>query len=76
VVARDVPRKPHREWRFNPYWVRVEMDAEPDHWSQLTLWSHGKFLCIGQFLAPEERAKFATVLKRALLDARSFPPAP
>src|ERR1700744_1041910 len=38
LVARDAPKTPHREWRFNPYWVRVDMDAEPDHWSQLTLW--------------------------------------
>ncbi|MEJ1967977.1 MAG: DUF2244 domain-containing protein [Rhizomicrobium sp.] len=69
-VARAVPRKPLREWRFNPYWVRVEMDDPPDHWSQLTLWSHGKFLAIGQFLAPEERAKFGQTLKAALQDAR------
>jgi uncharacterized membrane protein len=76
-IARDAPRAPHREWRFNPYWVRVEMDAEPDHWSQLTLWSHGKFLRIGQFLAPEERARFGAVLKRALSIARTtLPPSP
>jgi uncharacterized membrane protein len=72
-VARDAPRTPHREWRFNPYWVRVEMDPEPDHWSQLTLWSHGKFLRIGQFLAPAERARFGAVLKAALRDARNLP---
>ena len=71
VVARDGPRTPHREWRFNPYWVRVEMDEVPDHWSQLTLWSHGKFLRIGQFLAPEERAKFGVRLKAALRSARN-----
>jgi len=73
LVARDAPRSPHREWRFNPYWVRVEMDAEPDHWSQLTLWSRGKFLRIGQFLAPEERARFGQTLKAALRNARNFP---
>jgi uncharacterized membrane protein len=75
-VARDAPQAPHREWRFNPYWVRVEMDAEPDHWSQLTLWSHGKFLRIGQFLAPAERARFGQVLKAALRDAREAIPRP
>jgi uncharacterized membrane protein len=69
-VARAVPKKPRREWTFNPYWVRVEMDDPPEHGSQLTLWSHGKFLRIGQFLAPEERAKFAQTLKTALRNAR------
>jgi uncharacterized membrane protein len=77
LVARDAPKTPHREWRFNPYWVRVEMDDPPEHSSQLTLWSHGKFLRIGQFLAPEERAAFGVVLKGALSNARStFPPSP
>jgi uncharacterized membrane protein len=69
-VARTLPKKPRREWIFNPYWVRVEMDDPPEHGSQLTLWSHGKFLAIGQFLAPEERAKFAQTLKTALRNAR------
>ena len=72
-IARDAPRTPHREWRFNPYCVRVEMDDPPEHGSQLTLWSHGKFLAIGAFLAPGERAKFATVLKDALCTARETP---
>jgi len=75
LVERHFPRKPRREWRFNPYWVRVEMDDPPEHASQLTLWSHGKFLRIGQFLAPEERAKFAQTLKAALHSARATPTA-
>lgn len=70
VIERRFPRKPLREWTFNPYWVRVEMDDPPEHQSQLTLWSHGKFLRIAQFLAPEERAKFAATLKFALKTAR------
>jgi uncharacterized membrane protein len=75
-VARNVPYKPLREWSFNPYWVRVEMDDPPEHGSQLTLWSHGKFLRIGQFLAPAERARFATALKAALRAARNNPLSP
>ncbi len=70
VVARIAPDRPRRQWAFNPYWVRVEMDDPPEHGSQLTLWSHGKFLAIGQFLAPEERARFAKTLKSALRSAR------
>ncbi|HEY0299912.1 MAG TPA: DUF2244 domain-containing protein, partial [Rhizomicrobium sp.] len=30
-VARAFPKKPRREWTFNPYWVRVEMDDPPEH---------------------------------------------
>ena len=71
-VARHLPQKPSREWSFNPYWVRVEMDDPPEHASQLTLWSHGKFLRIGAFLAPEERANFAQRLKAALRNAREI----
>ena len=73
VVARIPPDGPRRQWAFNPYWVRVEMDDPPEHGSQLTLWSHGKFLRIGQFLAPEERARFAKTLRSALRSARFAP---
>lgn len=69
-VARAFPKSPRREWRFNPYWVRVQIEEPLGQASQLTLWSHGKFLLIGQFLCPEERAKFAQTLKIALQTAR------
>jgi uncharacterized membrane protein len=59
------------EIAFNPYWVRVEMDDPPEHGSQLTLWSHGRGLRVGSFLAPVERAAFAQRLKSALRRARS-----
>jgi uncharacterized membrane protein len=75
VVERRFPKTPLRAWTFNPYWTRVEMDDPPEHQSQLTLWSHGKFLRIAQFMAPEERARFAVVLKRALRGARDSCPA-
>jgi uncharacterized membrane protein len=60
------------EVEFNPYWVHVEMDDPPGHSSQLTLWSHGKGLRIGAFLAPAERAAFAERLRAALRRAKSF----
>ncbi|MBV9905491.1 MAG: DUF2244 domain-containing protein [Alphaproteobacteria bacterium] len=69
-VERRFPKKPLRAWQFNPYWVRVDMPEPAEHDSQLTLWSHGKFLRIAQFVAPAERAKFATHLKNALRQAR------
>ena len=73
-IARRPPRGRSDEVRFNPYWVRVDMDDPPDHWSQLTLWSHGKGLKIGTFLAPEARAQFALGLKTALRPARETAP--
>jgi uncharacterized membrane protein len=60
------------EVTFNAYWVHVEMDDPPQHASQLTLWSHGKGVRIGTFLAPSERAAFARRLRVALVRAKSF----
>lgn len=74
AVERRFPDKPERQWSFNPYWVRVQLDDPEEHWSRLTLWSHGKFLAIGQFLAPEERVKFAAILRDALSVARRNSP--
>ena len=70
-ITRKPPRGPSNEVRLNPYWVRVQMDDPPEHGSQLWLWSHGKGLKIGTFLAPTERAVFAGVLKSALRRARN-----
>ena len=72
-VSRKAPKARPREWRFNPYWVRVELEDPAEHWSKLTLWSHGKFLRIGQFLAPEERVRFGERLRTALQAARAAP---
>jgi uncharacterized membrane protein len=69
-IARTPPKGGSDEIEFNPYWVRVHMDDPPDHWSQLTVWSHGKGLRIASFLAPEKRASFALTLKSALRQAR------
>lgn len=69
-IARRPARGRADEIRFNPYWVRVHMDDPPDHWSQLTLRSHGRAVRIGTFLAPDTRAAFAQTLKSALRLAR------
>jgi uncharacterized membrane protein len=57
---------------FNPYWVRMEMAEIPGRASQLMLWSHGKGVKIGTFLAPGERATFAVRLNEALRQAKDF----
>jgi uncharacterized membrane protein len=58
------------EIRFNPYWVRIHIDEPAEHWSQLTVRSHGRAVRIGAFLAPEVRSAFAQTLKSALRLAR------
>jgi uncharacterized membrane protein len=59
-----------REWRFEPYWVRVAMDDPPRSGSQLLLTSHGRSLEIGSFLTPGERLELARILDRALAARR------
>ena len=66
TVERVGPGRRHRSWRFQPYWLRVEMDDPPEHESQLTLASHGRRLVVGAFLTPEERLELAQALGAAL----------
>ena len=59
-----------REWRFEPYWVRVTMDDPPRRDSWLTLASHGLSLRVGTFLTPKERLELARALRAALQEHR------
>lgn len=72
-IRRIHPGGRTREWNFEPYWVRVEMDDPPEHASQLTLSSHGRSLTIGAFLTPEERLELARALTDALARLRDLP---
>lgn len=62
-----------RCWRFEPYWVRVEMDEPPRPGSLVTLTSHGRRLRIGAFLTPDERLDLARALRQALRRHRELP---
>jgi uncharacterized membrane protein len=73
AIARKSPEGAVSEVTLNPYWVRVDIADQPEHASQLTLWSHGKGIRVGSFLPPVERASFAEQLKAALRMARSLP---
>ena len=66
LVRRVEPDGVTREWRFEPYWVRVLMDDPPQRDSWLTLASHGLSLRIGAFLTPGERLDLARALRAAL----------
>ncbi len=73
LVRRVEPGGRSREWRFEPYWVRVELDRSHPGGPQLVLASHGRRLAIGQFLTPDERIAFAEVLRDVLARYRTMP---
>lgn len=58
---------------FNPYWVRVHLEEPEEHWSRLTLRSHGRAVQVGSFLAPQDRLSLAEALKAALRRNRETP---
>ncbi|MFO1070461.1 MAG: DUF2244 domain-containing protein [Geminicoccaceae bacterium] len=57
-------------WRFEPYWVRVDMDDPPKPGSQLVVAQGYRRLRIGEFLTPAERGDLATALRAALRSYR------
>ncbi len=73
TVRRILPSGRMREWRFQPYWLRVEMDDPPRHDSQLSLTSHGRRLTVGAFLTAAERHRLASALRAALDRLRRVP---
>jgi uncharacterized membrane protein len=71
TVTRVAPDGKKQSWRFNPYWVRVQVNERVGLSSELSLASHGKRLVFGAFLTDPEREDFADALKEALREARS-----
>jgi uncharacterized membrane protein len=71
LVERVSPSGKVLRWRFQPYWLRINLDAPGAHDSQLILSSHGKRLRIGAFLSPDERVELADALTGALAKLRS-----
>ena len=77
TVRRILPSGRAREWRFQPYWLRVEIDDPPQSHSPLTLTSHGRRLTIAAFLTADERLALGRALGAALRKLRCLPqPAP
>ena len=70
VVRRSDPGQGSsaREWRFDPYWVRVERERR-DRRSVL-LRSHGKTLEVGAFLSDDERDQLEQLLRGGLMRIR------
>ena len=58
-------------WRFEPTWVRIDVDEGLHNQARLTVWSKGQGLEIGAFLSPDERRSLADALRTALAERRS-----
>ena len=68
LLRRVSPGGEAAEWRFHPYWVRLEDDAGAHG---LVLSSHGRRVSLGRFLGPSERRDLGLALSAALARLRS-----
>lgn len=61
-----------QEYRFNPLWVRLEIEhVEDEGVTRIVLHSRGRGVDIGAFLNPDDRTSFAGAFKAALSTARA-----
>lgn len=66
VVRRTQPSGLSREWRFEPFWLRIGVERPHRPESRLMLSSHGRHLALGGFLSLQERLDLAAALQGAL----------
>jgi len=66
TVERVGIRGERQFWRFQPFWLRVILDEQPDESNRLSLASHGQRLVIASFLPPPMRRELAATLRQAL----------
>ena len=70
-IANISPAGAASVWRFEPTWVRIDVDEGLHNQARLTVWSKGQGLEIGAFLSPNERRSLADALRTALAERRS-----
>lgn len=68
LLRRVRPGGQAAEWRFHPYWVRLD-DGEAGR--GLVLSSHGRQVGLGRFLGPMERRELSAGLSAALARLRA-----
>ncbi|MGQ4274385.1 DUF2244 domain-containing protein [Terrihabitans sp. B22-R8] len=62
------------EWRFNPAWVRLHREDDEDYGLQrVAIAERQRLVDVGGFLAPADRADFASEFSAALARAKSGP---
>lgn len=72
IVRKTSARGRASEFRFNPYWVRLELQSSEDEGvTRILLFSRGRGLAIGDFLNPGDRTDFASVFANAIRQARA-----
>ena len=71
-IRHVTPRGAEKSHRFNPFWVRLHIDRDPDdRVLRLTLRNRGDELEIGAFLNPDDKKSFALAFGDALTKARA-----
>lgn len=73
TVLRVSPSGRRRRIKFQPYWLKIQMDNPPRPDSALMLRSHGRELEIGKFLTPEEKLELALALSAELEQLNAGP---
>lgn len=72
VIRKVAPNGRAQEIRFNPAWVRLEVETlEDEGVRRITVRSRDQRVPVGAFLNPEDRGSFAHAFGAALATARS-----
>jgi uncharacterized membrane protein len=72
VIRKVTPGGRARELRFNPGWVRLEVDADDEEGvRRINVRMREERVPVGAFLNPEDRKSFALAFGAALAEARS-----
>lgn len=67
ILTRVHPGGQVENWRFDPYWVKLELKTIDEDRNQLSLASHGHEVIFGQFLTPADRRELKAALLPELL---------
>ncbi|WP_286829371.1 MULTISPECIES: DUF2244 domain-containing protein [Kordiimonas] len=62
ILTRVHPGGRVESWRFDPYWVKLDLKTIDEDRNQLSLASHGETLVFGTFLTPTDRRKLRAAL--------------
>ncbi len=72
IVRKVMANGRAQEFRFNPQWVRLEIErVEDEGVVRITLRARDKRLAVGTFLNPDDRESFARAFGAALAAART-----
>ena len=73
LVERVAPSGRRERWKFQPYWLQVEIDDSDAPRHSLRLRSHGRMVEIGSFLSIDEKIDLADALRAELRQLRNPP---